>query len=168
MSSPLPTAESGVVVMTCGLPGSGKSSYSQELERRGYRRLSIDEVVWHRIGVDAATLPPAEYEELKADAERELWNELVTLLEERRPVVLDYSFWSRATRKRYQALIESYGCRWELVHLKADLETLRRRLAIRNARDGANSVTVSDELLQRYFASFEEPVGEGERVIPQV
>ncbi|MEV7213271.1 AAA family ATPase [Kitasatospora cineracea] len=43
----------------CGLPGSGKSTYAQALERRGYTRLSIDEVVWARTGRDGADLDPA-------------------------------------------------------------------------------------------------------------
>lgn len=159
--------ESGLVVMMCGLPSSGKSTYAQALQRRGYTRLSIDEVVWARIGRDAADLDPAEYEELKSAIEQELWKELICLMEKKQPVVIDYSFWSRATRGRYKAAIESHGCRWELIHLKADLETLRRRLTDRNRRNDANSVTVADELLERYFANFEEPIGEGERIIIQ-
>jgi predicted kinase len=159
--------ERGLVVMMCGLPGSGKSTYARALERRGYTRLSIDEVVWARIGRDAADLDPAEYDQLKSAVEAELWEELIRLLEAKAPTVIDYSFWSRATRERYKAAIERHGCRWELVRLRADLETLRRRLAERNRQNGANSVTVSEELLERYFATFEEPVGEGERVIVQ-
>ncbi|MET8625960.1 AAA family ATPase [Kitasatospora sp. NPDC004669] len=38
------------VLLMCGLPGAGKTTYAKELERRGYVRLSIDEVVWQRIG----------------------------------------------------------------------------------------------------------------------
>lgn len=160
-------AERGLVVMMCGLPGSGKSTYAQALERRGFTRLSVDELVWERIGRDAAELDPDEYERHKRTAEQELWQVLVRLLGAREPVVLDYSFWSRANRIRYKALIESHGCRWELIRLKADLDTLRSRLAVRNQLQGANSVTVSGELLEQYAAGFEEPVGEGERVIVQ-
>ncbi|WP_261565157.1 AAA family ATPase [Frankia gtarii] len=159
--------EHGLVVMMCGLPGSGKSTYARALERRGYSRLSIDEIVWIWAGRDGAELDPAEYEHLKSTAEQQLWDDLIRLLEAKVPTVIDYSFWNRATRDRYKAVIESHGCRWELVRLKADLETLRRRLAIRNQRNDANSVTVSDELLERYFANFQEPAGEGERVILQ-
>ncbi|MFD8081990.1 AAA family ATPase [Kitasatospora sp. NPDC059722] len=160
--------ERGLVVMMCGLPGSGKTTYARVLERRGFTRLSIDEVVWTRTGGrDAADLDPAGYDRLKSAAEKGLWDELIRLMEARRPVVIDYSFWNRATRERYKAAIESHGCRWELVRLRADLETLRRRLSHRNRRSDANSVTVPDELLERYYAAFEEPVGEGEFVIVQ-
>ncbi|EIV96619.1 AAA family ATPase [Frankia sp. QA3] len=51
--------ERGLVVMMCGLSGSGKSTYARALERRGYTRLSIDELVWEWIGHDAADLDPA-------------------------------------------------------------------------------------------------------------
>ena len=152
-------------MLMCGIPGSGKSTYARALEGRGFTRLSIDEVVWARIGRDAAELEPDEYDRLKRTAEQELWHELLRLLDARQPVVIDYSFWDRSRRHRYKAEIERRGCRWELVWLKVDFETVRRRLAIRNQQHGANSVTVDDELLKRYFASFEEPVGEGERVI---
>ncbi|MDH6132009.1 putative kinase [Kitasatospora sp. MAA4] len=161
------SAEAGDVVMMCGLPGSGKTTYAKALERRGYTRLSIDEVVWQRIGHDAADLDPDEYERHRSTAEQELWEQLTQLLAMRQPVVLDYSFWNRATRERYKALIESHGCRWQLIRLRVDLDTLRRRLAARNVLDGANSVTVSEELLERYAAGFQEPVGEGELLIPQ-
>jgi hypothetical protein len=38
---------------------------------------------------------------------------------------------------------------------------------VRSEPKGANSVTVSEVLLDRYFATFEEPIGEGERIILQ-
>ncbi len=159
--------EPGLAVLMCGLPGSGKSTYAQMLEKRGFTRLSIDEVVWRRIGRDAAELPPESYEQLKAEIEAQLWDELVSHLQARRPVVVDYSFWRRERRERYKALIEQHGGRWKLVHLKASVETLLQRLRLRNNVSGANSVTVSEELLQRYVASFEAPQGEGEYVILQ-
>jgi len=155
------------VVMMCGIAGSGKTTYAQELERRGYIRLSIDEAVWARLGRDGGELDPKEYEDHQARAEDALWQELVRLMRAGRSVVLDYSFWRRETRDRYKSLIESHGYRWELVYLKAHPETLRRRLAARNALSGPNSVTVSEDLLRSYLAGFEEPVGEGERVIHQ-
>lgn len=153
----------------CGAPSRRRTRcYARTLEGRGYTRLSIDEDVWKRIGRDPAELDPDEYDRLRADAEAGLWCELGLLLAAREPVVVDNSFWSRAVRDRYKALIEIHGCRWELVHLKADADTLLRRLAVRNSGTrSANRVTVCDELLERYAAGFEEPVGEGERFVLQ-
>jgi predicted kinase len=159
-----------VVVLMCGLPGAGKTTYALELVRQGYARLSIDEVVWQRIGGQDAgvALEPARYDGLKEQVRLEQRSELVELMRAGRNTVVDYSFWSRAARDDYKALVESHGCRWELVHLKADRAVLERRLAVRNGESGANAVTVDRELLGRYLAHFEEPHGEGESVLPQL
>jgi predicted kinase len=164
---PALTAGEPVVVMMCGIAGAGKTTYAQALVDRGYVRLSIDEEIWRRFGRDAAEFDPDEYEGYKVVARQQLRQELVRLIRAGRSVVLDESFWNRAARDDYKALIAGHGGRWELVYLKADRATLRRRLTVRNALTGANAVTVSDELLDRYLDGFEEPVGEGETVIPQ-
>jgi hypothetical protein len=96
--SDLVGTERGLVVMMCGLPGSGKSTYARALERRGYTRLSIDEVGWEWTGRDGGELDPVEYERLKAAARRRLWDELIGLMGTRAPVVIDYSFWNRTAR----------------------------------------------------------------------
>jgi predicted kinase len=157
------------VVLMCGLPGAGKTTYAMELVRRGFARLSIDEVVWQRLGQrDAGLLLGVEaFDQLKEEVRRQQRQELIELMLARRDVVVDYSFWSRAARDEYKALIESHGCRWELVHLKADRTTLERRLEVRNSEEGANSVTVNETLFNRYLANFEEPNGEGEQVVMQ-
>lgn len=85
----LDARERGLVVLMCGLPGSGKSTYARALEGRGFTRLSIDEVVWARIGRDPAELEPDEYDRLKRAAEQELWHELLRLLDARQPVVIE-------------------------------------------------------------------------------
>lgn len=156
-------------MLMCGLPGAGKTTYAMELVRRGYDRLSIDEVVWQRLGQrDAGLVLEAEaYDRLKEEVRREQRQELVELMLAGRDVVVDYSFWSRAARDDYKALIERHGCRWELVHLATDRATLERRLQARNGEEGANSVTVDQQLLGRYLAGFEVPEGEGEQVLRQ-
>ncbi|MCM2417749.1 ATP-binding protein [Streptomyces sp. RKAG293] len=163
------TGQVSTVVLMCGLPGAGKTTYAMDLVRRGYARLSIDEVVWQRLGQrDAGLVLESEaFDRLKEVIRREQRQELVELMLAGRDVVVDYSFWSRAARDDYKALIESHGCQWELVHLKADRTTLERRLEVRSGVEGANAVTVDETLFNRYLANFEEPRGEGERVVMQ-
>jgi predicted kinase len=163
----VPEPAPGVVVMMCGLAGSGKTTYALGLAGRGYLRLSVDEVIWRRLGRDLMLLDPAEREHQLATAEHEVSEELIRLVTAKKPVVLDMSFWNRAARDRYKALIEMHGGTWRLIYLKAGPGVLRRRLAVRNAQGGPNNVTVSAELLDRYLAGFEEPCGEGEHVIVQ-
>ncbi|MFD8597972.1 AAA family ATPase [Kitasatospora sp. NPDC059646] len=163
------TRRLSTVVLMCGLPGAGKTTYAEGLVRRGFVRLSIDEEVWRVLGGRDAGLVLAadEYDRLKEEVRGRQRRELVELMVAGRDVVVDYSFWSRAARADYRQLIEQHGCRWELVHLKADLATLEGRLAARNLTEGANSVTVDRALLHRYLAMFEEPDGEGEQVVVQ-
>ncbi|MEU9121086.1 ATP-binding protein [Streptomyces sp. NPDC048506] len=163
------TQQLSTVVLMCGLPGAGKTTYAMELVRSGYVRLSIDEVVWQRLGQrDAGLVLEVEaFDQLKEEVRCEQRQQLVELMLAGRDVVVDYSFWSRAARDDYKVLIENHGCRWELVHLKADQTTLERRLEVRNDEEGANSVTVDKTLFNRYLANFEEPNGEGEQVVMQ-
>ncbi|MER7767374.1 ATP-binding protein [Kitasatospora sp. NPDC096140] len=163
------TERSSTVVLMCGLPGAGKTTYALGLVRRGYVRLSIDEAVWRRLGGrDAGVVLSEEaFDRLKEEVRAEQRLELVELVRSGSDVVVDYSFWSRAARDDYKALVESHGGRWELIHLKADRATLEQRLAVRNGREGANAVTVGAELFARYLAHFEEPRGEGEQVLLQ-
>jgi predicted kinase len=163
------TQQVSTVVLMCGLPGAGKTTYAMGLVRRGFARLSIDEVVWQRLGQrDAGLVLGAEaFDQLKEEVRREQRQELVELMLAGSDVVVDYSFWSRAARDDYKALVESHGCRWELVHLKADRTTLKRRLEVRSSVEGANAVTVDETLFNRYLVNFEEPNGEGEQVVMQ-
>ena len=155
----------GLVVLMCGLAGSGKTTFSQRLEHKGFTRLSIDEELWKagRFGVD---FQPADYPR-RLDAARAAMHErLVEILRGQTPVVVDSAFWNRAARDHYKALIEQHGGLWRLVYLKADSELLRDRLRERSRRFDANAqFEVTDAMLNRFLQSFEEPVGEGEVVV---
>lgn len=150
----------------CGVAGSGKTTYAKALEAQGFVRLSIDEEVWARFGRYGIDYQPAEYARLSAAAERVLRERLVTLVRQGRDVVVDFSFWQRATRDRCKRLVEAAGGTWRLVHLAVDLVLLRERLDRRGERFDANAAfPVNEEVLAAYLAAFEEPQGEGEEVI---
>lgn len=156
------------VILMCGVSGSGKTTYAVQKEREGYVRLSIDEEMWSRYGRYGVDYPPERYGELSAQVEMQLRKRLSELVRAGRDVVVDFSFWSRQRRNEYRLLIERAGGHADLIYLKADLETLRARLARRNLHIGPNAAyVITDEILQRYFDGFEEPFGEGETVIAQ-
>ena len=46
--------EPGLVILMCGVAGSGKTSFSTKLASKGFTRLSIDEEIWGRL-VDMAS-----------------------------------------------------------------------------------------------------------------
>ena len=154
------------MVLTCGLPGAGKTTYAQRLERAGYIRLSIDEEVWSLFGRYGVDYEAQRYAELSAVAESELRDRLTALIGQGRNVVVDFSFWQRARRERYKQLITDAGGTWRLVYLKVDPALLRQRLAERTRRFDANAAfPITEDILASYLANFEEPEGEGEDVV---
>lgn len=157
----------GVVCLMCGVAGSGKTTFAQQLESRGLVRLSIDEHVWQHAGRYGIDYPPERYVEHQAAARAHLDDELARHLTAGTSTVLDYSFWQRAERERYKTLIERTGRPWRLLVLVVSPDVLRARLLARRRRFDANAVPVSDDLLDRYLTGFETPDGEGETEIPE-
>ncbi len=152
-------------MLTCGPAGAGKSTYARGLERQGYVRLSHDVEVRRRFGRYGVDIPVERFEEYN-DAVRPLVKErLVELLREGRDVVVDLSFWRRADRDEYKALVEAGGGRWRLVYFDVPPDVLRARLDARLERDDADAFPVPPELLERFLAGFEVPSGEGEEVV---
>ena len=70
-----------IVVLICGIAGSGKTTCARELENAGYVRLSIDEEVWERFGRYGVDYSLAQYDEHSAIVERVLRARLVRLFD---------------------------------------------------------------------------------------
>lgn len=155
-----------LVVMMCGVAGSGKTTFAQQLEKERFVRLSIDEEIWVTNGRYGIDYPVENYEQYKIDAEVKLRNQLVKLIHEKHRVVIDFSFWQRKRRNEYKQLIEDAGGEWRLIYLKVLPNDLRERLKIRSQRFDANAAfTITEEILTTFLSGFEVPSGEGEIVI---
>lgn len=158
--------EPGLVVLMCGMAGSGKTTLSQALEARGFTRLSIDEEVWQRSGRYDIDYPAADYRSHLDAGHVHLLDRLTELMARRVPAVVDSAFWNRAARDRYRARIEQAGCRCQLVYLNTPIELIRVRLHERSGRFDANAAfPITDDLQARHAAAFEEPVDEGAVVV---
>lgn len=150
--------EPGLVVLMCGLAGSGKTTFSRRLEDRGFVRVAIDELVWRSAGRYGIDYPAEAYGEKLAAAREVLKTEVERLLAGRRAVVVDSAFWSRAHRDAYAALAARHGARCRIVYLEASRALLKSRLAERSRRFDANAALPIDEAqLDRFIASFDAP-----------
>ncbi|MCB5291547.1 AAA family ATPase [Arthrobacter sp. SO3] len=158
-------AKTVTVVLMCGVPGSGKTSYAKKLERTGYVRLSVDEEMWRLDQELAASFGTPEYFEFTVAVERQVRARLVDLMASRRDVVVDLSFWSRQRREEYKALITAHGATWQLVYLDVPRHELLRRLALRRRDPGPNSAPVGPDYLDKFLAGFEAPADEGETIV---
>jgi predicted kinase len=157
---------SPLVVLMCGVAGSGKTTFAQQLEKKGFVRLSIDEEIWATYGRYGIDFSKDRYEIFKDEAEEKLRNQMVTLIQNKQHVVVDFSFWQRSRRERYKKLIEDSGGEWRLVYLKVHPDDLRERLRIRSQRFDANAAfPITEAILTSFLNGFEVPEGEGEIVI---
>jgi predicted kinase len=155
-----------LVVMMCGVAGSGKTTFAQQLEKEGFVRLSIDEEIWTANGRYGIDYPIEKYEQYKTEAELKLRNQMVNLIHDKHQVVIDFSFWQRKRRTEYKKLIEDAGGEWKLIYLKVHPNDLRERLSIRSQRFDANAAfPITEEILTSFLNGFEVPSGEGEIVI---
>lgn len=135
------------VIMMCGICGSGKTTYAKQKEKEGYVRLSIDEEMWKTYGRKGIDYPNEQYEKLSEIVEMALQKELLSLIQQGKHVVLDFSFWNKANRAYYKRLIEKAGGTPELVYMKASKGTLQKRLYKRNQSLNANSPFIIANLL---------------------
>lgn len=157
---------SSVVVLMCGIAGSGKTTLSQNLETYGFVRLSIDEEVWSTNGRYGIDYPAENYREFLDEAHLRLRNKLVKLIQDKKLVVVDSSFWQQSERDEIKQLIENSGGTWRLIYLKVHPNELRKRLKERSQRFDANAAfNITEEILTTFLNGFEEPRNEGEIVI---
>lgn len=155
-----------LVVMMCGVAGSGKTTFARKLEEEGFTRLSIDEDIWATHGRYGVDYSEQNYEIYKEESEIKLRGELVNLIQAKHHVVIDFSFWQRQRRNDYKQLIERYGGVWELIYLKVQPDELRQRLLLRSERFDANAAfPITEDILTRFLSGFEIPDREGETVI---
>lgn len=149
------------VVLLCGISGSGKTRYARTLEAQGYRRLSLDRLVWNRHGPLPDDLPLPERREIFRNAAAAMAEQLALWLDADSAVriVVDAPLCKRAGRDRLRALCRARGVEPELVCLSAPPEELRRRLAARTG-DGPDDQRVSDSDLAAFLRDFEPPDGE--------
>ncbi len=148
------------VVLVCGPAGAGKTTHARALECEGYERLSFDEEAWQR-GYRSHPLP----DEAAAEVHAVLAERLVGLVGEGRDVVVDTSFWSRASRDRYRALVAPLGVAAVVHYLDTPREVVLGRLWHREG-GGPHDVVVPPDQADAYLAGFEVPtVDEGPLVV---
>lgn len=155
-----PVAMSRVIFM-CGPAGSGKSTIAHRYEADGMVRLSVDAEAWVR-GHRNMPLPEDEHAEIVA----ELHRRLLKCVADGRDVVLDLSFWSRAMRDEWRALLAPTRVVPEIVRVRARRETALARIAARAAA-GADDFRLPEELAARYYDHFEPP-GTDEGAVTEV
>ena len=142
------------VTLLCGPSCAGKSTLARELERDGYVLLSFDATAW-----DAGHREHPVPQHVADAVHAELTERLLSLVAQGRDVVVDTSFWSRASRDRYRTVLAPTGVVPVVWFLDVPRDVVLARLARRRGA-GPHDVVVPPDLAERYLAGFERPTAD--------
>lgn len=143
-------------VLLCGVSGSGKTFLARRLEEQGYRRLSLDEIIWEIYGPGFPSLPPEQQLRAFPEGMAELARRLDQLLAEGVDTVVDATLCSRDKRDRLRAICAARSAVHRLIWLHPAEEVIRARVSARRGT-GPHDQKVPDALLSQYLAGFEAP-----------
>lgn len=139
------------LILTCGLPGSGKTILARQLAAdRGAVRLTQDEWLW------ALGSTPWD-ESTREKVDHELWRLAQEILRLGLSVVLDFGLWARIERDEMRTAARGLGVGVELHYLDVPTDELWRRIEARNSEPPWDSHPIRRADLDGWAASFQAP-----------
>ena len=141
-----------LLILFCGLPGSGKTTIARQREREtGALRFSTDE--WMAdLGVDL-------FDPIRDSVQARLDQRWKELLERGQSVILEDGTWKRAERDRLRQVASELNAVTEIHSFDLAFDELWRRLEIRNANLEHGTAPITRELLADCLLRFEKPDG---------
>ena len=145
-------------VIMCGISGSGKTHFAQQLEKEGYIRLSTDVLIWDKVGYRLFSLSKDEQKILFAECREKVRNQFENLLKSGQKIVVDATHCKRGARDEIRNLCARMGVNPLFVYCYADKDELWHRLSQRKGSGPDDLIVTEEETEQeRLFASADGP-----------
>jgi predicted kinase len=139
------------LILTCGLPGSGKTTFARQVAAdRPAVRLTKDEWLW-ALGATPWDGPTQE------KVEHQLWQLAQEILRLGLSVVLDFGLWARTERDEMRSVARDLRVGVELHHLDVPTDELWRRIEARNAHPPWDGHPIRRADLDGWLPRFEAP-----------
>lgn len=139
------------LILTCGLPGSGKTTLAQQLAAdRSAVRLTKDEWLW-ALGSTPWDEPTRE------KVEGVLWGLTQQILTLGLSVVLDFGLWARVERDEIRRVARALGVGVELHYLDPPIDELWRRIEVRNSEPPWDRYPIPRSDFDGWLQVFEAP-----------
>lgn len=130
----------------CGLPFSGKTTYSKDLENDGYERISFDEL-WKELENKGRTNLTWE---IVRDAAKE---KITTLLQKGKSVVYDDTNLAKSHRKDILDIGKKFAAKTKIVFFDIALEEILER----QSQNQRNRHNVDDVKVKNALSQLEKP-----------
>ena len=145
------TVSEARLILTCGLPGAGKTTLAMHLAAdRSAVRLTKDEWLW-ALGSTPWDEPTRE------KVEHELWRLAQEILRLGLSVVLDFGLWARTERDEMRCVTRALGVGVELHYLDTPTDELWRRIEARNSEPPWDSYPIRRADFAAWLRVFEAP-----------
>jgi predicted kinase len=141
-------------MLTCGLPGAGKTGLATRLAaERSAVRLTKDEWLW-ALGSTPWDRPTG------TRIEQELWRLAQEILSLGLSVVLDFGLWARIERDEMRTVARRLGVGVELHYLEVPTDELWQRIELRNSAPPWDNAPIGRADFDAWLAIFQAPDAE--------
>lgn len=136
-----------------GFVGAGKTTFSRTLEAKiPAIRFTIDEWIVKLYGHNP---PKDKFDEYSDRVSSLIWQLTIQLLNLDRDVILDFGFWSRASRDRAREFALSVDAEVKLYSICCSDTVMKQRVRLRNKDLPSDSLWIDDRAFELFKQGYE-------------